>query len=130
MDTAKAVATAIIGFTLLGVIVGGKNNNSPAPNATPVLQTYGSSCYTEGSFQKLEGQVTNISDRPLSNVEAVAIFKTSNGQFVKSDQAMLTYNPIMPGQTSPFLVITTGNPMISNCTVSFKTLFGGALAVK
>ena len=136
MNAIKTIAFTIIGLAIFVSFLGRGSttgttpafSGAPAPSAAPVLRSAGWRCYTEATFEKLEGQVTNISDKPISNVEAVEVFKTGSDQFVKSADAMLTYNPIMPGQTSPFLVITTGNPMISNCSVSFTTLFGGTLA--
>jgi hypothetical protein len=40
------------------------------------------------------------------------------------------YDPLLPGQRSPFSAITTGNPAITKCNVGFKQMFGGALSVK
>lgn len=83
---------------------------------------------TEGSgYSKVNGQVKNISPAALKNVEAVVSFFTKTGDFVKSDSALIDYNPILPGQTSPFEVITTTNPEISNFRVEFKTFMDGTI---
>ena len=44
--------------------------------------------------------------------------------FHLSEDALVDYAPLMPGQTSPFSVTTTHNPLISTCVVSFKTFSG------
>ena len=47
--------------------------------------------------------------------------------FLKTSSAIVEYNPIMPGQTSPFTVMDTGNPVISTEQTSFKEMMGGEL---
>lgn len=84
-------------------------------------------CYSEHGYYYVAGRVTNISDASLDNVTAVATFETKDGQFVKNDQAMADYQPIMAGQTSPFTVITTGNPAIARCRLAIQHLFGAAI---
>lgn len=82
-----------------------------------------------GGYHYVEGQVQNIGSEPLKNVTAVATWMDKAGNFIKADDALIDYNPILPGQTSPFKTITSGNPAMSTYTVEFKTLFGGTLAV-
>ena len=75
-------------------------------------------------------QVKNISGKSLDNVTAVGNAYTDSGEFVKSDTALIEYDPILSGQTSPFEVLMTGNPAISKCKVDFKYLFGGSIKTK
>jgi hypothetical protein len=56
--------------------------------------------------------------------------RTKDGELVKTDEAVLDYNPVMPGQTSSFTVMTSDNPMISNCVVRFKHVSGVELAAR
>lgn len=71
-----------------------------------------------------EGQVRNVSGRKLENVQAVATFFTADGALVTSDNALIEYNPLMPGQVSPFKVMARHNPMMEKAGIAFKT-FGG-----
>jgi hypothetical protein len=80
-------------------------------------------------YHYVEGQVKNVSDKPLKNVTAVGIWLDKDGNFIKSDDALIDYNPILPGQTSPFKTISSGNPAMSKYRVEFKFLFGGKIAV-
>jgi hypothetical protein len=73
--------------------------------------------------------VKNISDEPIKNVVAVGIWLDKKGEFIKSDDALIDYNPILPGQTSPFKTISSGNPAMEKYRVEFKTMFGGTLRV-
>lgn len=87
-------------------------------------------CDTEHGYTSIRGEVENITDHPLKNVMVVGIFKTADKVLVKSGDALLKYNPIMPGQTSPFRAMVTENPLIELCSVSFKFLMGGRINTK
>jgi hypothetical protein len=71
--------------------------------------------------------VRNISDEPLRNVTAVSTWVDKDGGFITSDQAIIAYNPILPGQTSPFKTMSTTNPAMKQYSVQFKELMGGSI---
>jgi len=112
--------------------------NTPASNLTPkatatpyptdeptyFLELLAMHYTSEYDFITVEGQVRNISGVRLESVLAVVQFYDANGNFVKSDSALVDFDPIMPGQTSPFSVITTDNPAIERYSTTF-TLFSG-----
>ncbi|OQC29659.1 MAG: hypothetical protein BWX70_01549 [Verrucomicrobia bacterium ADurb.Bin070] len=81
----------------------------------------------EYGYVTVEGQVGNISGRKLENVEAVARFFAEDGSFITSDSSIIEYNPLMPGQVSPFKVMDTHNPMMKKASVAFKLMWGPAL---
>ena len=81
----------------------------------------------EHGYAIAEGEVTNASRRSLENVTAVVTFKTSAGDFITSDDAVIDFNPILPNQTSPWKIMARWNPEMKNASVQFKTLFGGTL---
>ena len=58
---------------------------------------------------------------------AVVTWLTDEDQFVTTDEALINFNPVLPGQTSPFEVMSQTNPAMSRFRVEFKTLFGGML---
>jgi hypothetical protein len=91
----------------------------------PKLKVLSRSCSREYGYIYIQGEVQNMSGEKLDNVEAVGIFRTAGGDLVKSEDALLEYNPILPGQRSPFKVGATDNPEIKRCNVSFKFLLGG-----
>lgn len=76
----------------------------------------------------VSGEVTNNTSESLEAVEAVATFYTAQGEFVKTSSALVEYNPILSGQTSPFTVLDTGNPRISSVKIAFKYLLGGSIS--
>ena len=76
------------------------------------------------------GQVKNICSESLENVTAVVQYYTNDGTFVVSDSALIDYNPILPGQVSPFEVMTRDNPAIARGEISFKFLLGGSIPTR
>ena len=101
---------------------------SPPPvPATPPLEVGAWTWSVEHDYATVEGEVTNLSSRPLANVEAVASFRDSAGTFITSNDALIEYNPIMPGQASPFKVMVKYNPLMHRAQLNFKELMGGAI---
>lgn len=78
-------------------------------------------------YVEAAGEVKNISGEPLENVTAVVSFYTKDGTFVTSSEALVDFNPILPGQVSPFHVIETFNPEMSKANLQFKFLLGGTI---
>lgn len=83
-----------------------------------------------GNYWYVEGELKNISAVSLKNVQVVAQWYTKDDTFVTSDSAVVEYNPILPGQTTPFKTITRGNPAMSKFTVTFKSIFGPELSTR
>jgi hypothetical protein len=57
-----------------------------------------------------------------------SILLTEAGDFVSSDDALIEYNPLLAGQTSPFKTITKGNPAIKRCKIGFKHFWGAEIS--
>lgn len=113
------------------------SGTDPAPPAAPVpepenakLELLSANAMTEYGYNKTNGQVRNISGANLENVSAVVTWYTKNDEFVRTDDALIDFNPILPGQTSSFSTIGRGNPEADLYTVEFKKLFGGTIAMK
>lgn len=81
-------------------------------------------------YLRTEGQVKNITGQSLENIEAVVQLFDANDEFITSDSAIIDFNPILPGQTSPFQVTTPKNPKIERYSISFKILLGGTIPTK
>ncbi len=96
----------------------------------PRLDVQSFRCEFEHGYHSIVGEVKNISPKKIDNVMAVGVFVTASGEVVKTDQSLIDYNPIMPNQTSPFKIMTTSNPQIKSCKLSFKTMFGGQIMTK
>ena len=107
------------------------SSNSPTPgSAEPKLFLLNWSWHEEYGYAIVEGEVKNISSENLRNVQAVAKFYTVDKKFITSGDALIEYNPILPGQTSPFKVMATHNPAMKTASIDFKELMGGTIPWK
>jgi len=109
------------------------NTSAPPPRQQePPLALVAARGYESdsGGYWYVEGQVRNISNESLSRVTAVSTWFTKDDQFITTDQALIDFDPILAGQTSPFKTITRGNPAMSKYKVEFKELLGGSIAVR
>jgi len=109
---------------------GGDSAAPPPAPTSPPLELLSFNCGKEYGYVQVEGEVKNISSDPMKNVEAVGGFRDRDGKLVTSSDALISYNRILPGQTSPFKAMHTDNPAITSCTVSFKGLFGAEIRYK
>jgi hypothetical protein len=100
---------------------------TPRPPSQPLILEAGGGCTKSYGFITYEGLVTNNTSGSLENIEAVALYYTADGTFVTSDSALIDYDPLLSGQSSPFSVISTDNPAITRCRVEFKEFFGGTI---
>ena len=78
----------------------------------------------EHGYAIVEGLVENIWDKKLKGVMAVAIFSDEDGTFIKSDYSVVEFNPLLPGQQSPFKIMSSWNPAMNKCRVQFKSILG------
>ena len=95
-----------------------------ARKAQAVLQLLDWRWSAEHGYAIVEGRVKNLSKQSLENVAAMATFYTSGGQLITSNDSLIEYNPILPGQTSPFKVMAQYNPAMKKAGIDFKFLFG------
>jgi hypothetical protein len=98
-----------------------------SPRSGPQLELKQFKWHHEYDYAIGEGLVTNISGQPMKGVTAVVIFNDKSGSFVTSDDAMIDYNPILPGQSSPFKVMARYNPAMKGAHVEFKYFMGGSI---
>ncbi len=105
--------------------------SAPAPTAPAppplLLGSWAFNILSGGSYVEVAGTVTNQSGRSLEHVQAVVTFKDKSGGFVTTDTGMVEYDPLLPGQTSPWKVMARHNPAMETAHVGFKTMFGGSL---
>lgn len=94
-------------------------------NSPLVVESWG---WTKSSnYAIVEGKVTNQSGATLENILAVAEFKTGDGTFITSDDSLLEYNTLLPGQSTPFKIYANFNPAMERANLGFKQMFGGAV---
>lgn len=133
MSVLKIACAIAVGFIGIGAFLGKKSPSSTSPAVAavppaPEVRLINFRCSSEYGFTTTEGTVKNISDKPIQSLMVVGTHFATSGEFVKSDSAMVEYQPLMPGQTSPFKTMSTYNPMMAKCSVNFKRMFGGEVA--
>lgn len=106
-----------------------KVNNPPRAEAEQ-LELLSMNCSREYGFFKVSGQVKNISEVSMKNVMVVGTIYADDGSFITSTDALIAYNPVLAGQTSPYEAMTTDNPLAARCDVAFKELMGGTISLK
>ncbi len=113
-------------------VVKSSTNNTTVNNVSenPQLELLNFRCYEEYDYFQIVGQVKNITDQSLKNVEVVGTVYTKTGEYVNSEDSLIDYNPILPGQTSSFKVMMTNNPEMSKCNVDFKYFWGTSIKVQ
>jgi hypothetical protein len=96
-------------------------------DSTPQLQLQSWNWSIIRNFAVAEGEVKNISDKPLKSVMVVVTYKTESGEFITTGDAIIEFDPLMPGQTSPWKTMATANPAMSKASPTFKKLMGGTI---
>jgi hypothetical protein len=135
-----AFTLAIVAGILLAVVLGcstASNRNassgaSSAPNQ-PLIKsslleyTHRWNWSESGNYFHIEGQVKNVSGERLAGTRIVLTFYDKQGRLVTSDVTYPEYDPLMPGQSSPFKSMTAANPAIETYTVEFAARGGEQL---
>lgn len=130
-----AIIFILMGIGMCQSLISNNRNNQSAVTKTapvitkaePVLELQQWNWHEEHGYAIAEGAIKNISSESLDNVVAVMLIYDKNGNFIKSDDALIEYRPILPGQTSPFKVMSSFNPEMNKATINFKAFSGGTL---
>ena len=95
--------------------------------ASSILELLNWHWSSEHGYVTAEGQVKNISGRKLERVEALVTWYDKSGDMITSDSSLIEYNPILPGQTSPFKVMERYNPAMKKASIEFKFMWGNKI---
>ncbi|KAA3636068.1 MAG: hypothetical protein DWP92_10100 [Armatimonadetes bacterium] len=107
-----------------------RGNERSLQGTGPFLEVIDWSWSPEHGYVTAEGTVKNISTRRLTNVQAVVTYHDSGGRQITYDTSIIEYNPLLPGQTSPFKVYTKHNPLMEKASLAFKELMGGTIPTR
>jgi hypothetical protein len=130
------VLKLLIGVGILygiGAVFGSSNKSSSissikSNSSGPVLELQSWHWGESYSYAIAEGTVKNISSERIKNVTAVVQYYDKNSGFITTADALIDYNPILPGQTSPFKAMAKWNPEMRRAGIEFKSLMGGTLS--
>jgi hypothetical protein len=123
-----SVLLTLIALAALGCgTTGHQTNNGPPRSAGPQLRLLSKSSIVKFGYVTVEGEVQNISGERIWDVQAVATHYGGDGQFIKSEVALIENDPLLPDQISPYKVMTLHDQAMTTFTVAFKRSTGGGL---
>ncbi len=94
---------------------------------SPPLRLLSSRGETEYDYVTVQGEVQNNTTEKLDSVWVLVSHYDKSGQLVTTDKSIIDYQPLMPGQTSPFKAMTRHNPLMATYKIAFQQGFGGEL---
>lgn len=103
------------------------NEKKAADRAGSVLEILNWSWTKDEKYVEAVGQVKNISNDRLFNVQAVVGWFDKSDSLITYERSLVEFDPIMPGQTSPFKITARFNPMMDTAVLRFKQLGGSEL---
>ena len=80
----------------------------------------------EYGYETVEGEVKNLTGRAMPDVEVFVRWYTNNDALIATEEALIELNPIPPGQTCPFRILTKANPAMARYSLGFKAMFDSA----
>lgn len=94
---------------------------TPEPTAAPyVLSLVSGSCTRLGErYLDCQGFVKNVSDTNLELVELYVILLDSDGVPQASDNTLIDYSTLLPGQESPWQTLVDYNPLLTTFRFEF-----------
>jgi hypothetical protein len=120
----------VVGGTPIAPTNSGSRSNSLVSVQADQLELLASNGELGEHYNKVHGQVKNISDKAIDNIKVVVTWYSKEGTFITSDDALIDYRPLLPGQVSPFSTITSTNPAMSRYSLEFTTFRGAKVATK
>lgn len=125
------IAAPVLSFCYALSKVGDTTRRTTSTPSAPQLELVSFICDQNSIGATVEGQVKNISGAAIDGVWVVASFYTKEGKHLGSDSSVIEFQPILPGQTSPFRATGPRNPTYAKCGIDgFKTTFGPMIPTK
>lgn len=115
ITTASPAPTSAVGQ-------GDATNQAGIPKSAPLL-IKSWHCSLESGYMKFVGEVTNQTQEAMTNIEAVGEVYDKNG-LVDTAEALIDYQNLRPGETSPFSSLVSTGGRGDHCKISFKTFDG------
>jgi hypothetical protein len=110
---------------LLAAVIFANLNLARAQTSDVVILSL--TCTPTSAGDEVEGQIKNLTSAPLADVVITTTFQTANGSFVSTSDSPAKFNPLLPGQVSPFDGYGEYNPDIGSVIIQPSILFGASL---
>jgi hypothetical protein len=102
-------------------------NTSRAGNS-PKFDVTGLTCHITSVGPEFEGEIKNTSTRSIGHVAITATFFNKKGGFISNGETMINFQPILPGQISPFSGYGGSNPSINYVRIKVAKFEGRELS--
>lgn len=77
---------------------------------------------------EVQGEIRNTSSQPIKELILSAVFNGPAGQFVSTSDLQVEFDPVMPGQVSPFDGFGDYNPIVRIVKVTPALMLGASLS--
>jgi hypothetical protein len=105
-----------------------KSNGRPsAPDAKLRLIDTAWSVSSTGNYVTVQGRITNISIESLENIQVTVTFEDAQGGLVTTSKAVVSPNPLQPGELGTFEVIERTNARFDHYRTAFSQILGGSI---
>ena len=96
---------------------------------SPKFDVIGLTCHITSVGPEFEGEIKNTSTRSINDVAITSTFLNKKGVFISNGgEIPITFQPILPGQTSPFSQIGGLNPSVNNVRIKVAKFEGRELS--
>lgn len=125
LDLAKPSSAPLPGDTLPGFPAAAPViTHSVQPSPTPPLDLALLAAACTGSptlrITTCEGSIRNLSTRTVEGVQVVIEWLDDQGAVQATNSGPIDYNPLLPGQESPWTLLGSYNPGLTKFMVSFR----------
>jgi hypothetical protein len=96
-------------------------------NQQPVIAASQVRVEREQGYVTLSGMASNLTQKPLKNVEAMVEFFDKSGGLVKSESALIDLSALRGGEESPFTVQAKDAAGIAAYRIRFRELLGASI---
>lgn len=103
------------------------SSSETAINKVSVEYTHRWNWSASGDYIHIEGEIRNVTTERIEGIKIILTFYDKSQRLVTSDISYANFDPIMPGQTSPYTSMISANPAIDTYTVQFSTRSGERL---
>jgi len=79
-------------------------------------------------YVTVTGMATNLTQKPLRNVEAFVEFFDKRGELLRSESALIDIPVLMAGEESPYSIQARDMPDAASYRVRFRELLGGSIS--
>jgi hypothetical protein len=119
------------GALLLAGYVAPSNANASGTPTRPVLELLSARSYqSSSSYVTVEGEVRNLSGSRLDKLLVIVTWRGADGTHITSTKVLVEYDPVLPGQATPFKAIAKRNPVMDRFDVEFMEIGGPILPTK